>query len=190
MKAARAILIIVLLLGMTKVAASGPIGIYGIVEKVIFEPNNKAPERVQVWGAFAYVDGARGLRVSAANRGYLYFKLPSLAPGFTDHSQVEIVKTEWADLKAVAGTGQAIGFGSWSYIADFGALRPDARPIAPSVILERVPRGGAQIDLRVRPASEAPTSPATYQTNAGIVRLTDGGNHAAIVKLLRDALNR
>ena len=40
--------------------ASGPLGIYGIVEKVVFEPNEQAPERIQLWGAFAYVDGAAG----------------------------------------------------------------------------------------------------------------------------------
>jgi len=32
--------------------ASGRIGFYGIVEKVVFEPNETAPERIQIWGAF------------------------------------------------------------------------------------------------------------------------------------------
>jgi len=35
------------------VRASGPAGCYAIVEKVVLEPNDKAPERVQVWGVFA-----------------------------------------------------------------------------------------------------------------------------------------
>ncbi len=38
-------------------SASGPIGVYGIVEKVVFEPNDKNPERVQVFGAFVHVEG-------------------------------------------------------------------------------------------------------------------------------------
>jgi hypothetical protein len=172
------------------VTASGPVGIYGIVEKVVFEPNDRAPERVQVWGAFAYVDGnnPQGTVVSNARRGYLYFKLPTLMPGFIDQAQIDNVKKEWADLKTVAGTGQAVGFGRWHYIAGFGSLQPDARPVAPSVILENVPRGGAQIDLRVRPESEAPAAPATYQTNTGLVKLSESGSHAAIVKALKDAI--
>lgn len=38
-------------------SASGAIGIYGIVERVVFEPDERTPTRVQVWGAFAYADG-------------------------------------------------------------------------------------------------------------------------------------
>lgn len=118
------------------------------------------------------------------------FKLPPLIPGFTDQSRVEAVRKEWLDLKAVAGTGQAIGFGSWGYIGGFGGLQPDTRTSMPPYILERSPRGGAQTDLRVRPESEAPTLPATYQTNVGIVKLTERGSHAAIVKQLKDSLNQ
>lgn len=181
------VLIAVLLLGTAHLTASGPLGIYGIVEKVVFEPNEKSPERIQVWGAFAYVDGSdRALGVSTVKRGYLYFKLP--APGSPTHAQTAVVKTEWADLKAVAGTGQAIGFGTWSYVGGFERLTPEAKGSMPPYILERGGRGGTPTDLRVRPQSEAPTSPATYQTNAGIVKLTDRGSHAAVVKQLKTAL--
>src|SRR5688500_8246933 len=101
---------VVLLAGAVNLGASGPLGIYGIVEKVVFEPNEQSPERIQVWGAFAYVDGGVGssLTVSAPKRGYLYFRLGSSADS--------LVKNEWADLKSVAGTGQAVGFGRWGYI--------------------------------------------------------------------------
>jgi hypothetical protein len=44
--------------------------------------------------------------------------------------------------------------------------------------------------LRVRLSSEAPAAPAAYQTNAGIVRLAADGSHAAIVKQLKDALDK
>jgi hypothetical protein len=189
MKATSTILVIVLV-AMCDLLASGPIGLYGIVEKVVFEPTDAAPERIQVWGAFAYVDRARSGpgTVSAAKRGYLYFKLPDLVPGFTSQSDIDVIKKEWADLKAVAGTGQAIAFGTWGYIAGFDALQPDQRPTPPSVILHRVPGGGDISDLRVRPASESPRAPATYQTNAGIVKLSDQGSHTAIVKQLKEAL--
>ena len=168
MKAARAILVLlVLVFAAADLIASGPVGIYGMIEKVIFEPNEKSPERIQVWGAFAFVDG--GLSgpgvTSKPQRGYLYFTLP---PG---NAQLA-AKTEWADLKAVAGAGQAIGFGNWGYTGPFTfdglALRTG---------------------VRVRPQSEAPASPDVYWTNAGIVKLNGQGNRAGIVKQLREALS-
>jgi hypothetical protein len=175
--------VVALLAGAAHLTASGPLGIYGIVEKVVFEPNEAAPERIQVWGAFAYVDGVagQGLTVTAAKRGYLYFRL--------DPSQTDIIKKEWADLKAVAGTGQAIGFGQWGYIGGFSSLQPDVRSNMPPYILEHNPQN-QQTDLRVRAAAEAPTNPALYQTNAGIVKLSETGSHADIVQRLRDALKR
>jgi hypothetical protein len=184
MKAWRTILAIVgILAGTAHLTASGPLGIYGIVEKVVFEPSETAPERIQVWGAFAYVDGAggQGLTVSPAKRGYMYFRI--------DPSQADIIKKEWADLKAVAGTGQAVGFGQWFYIGRFPSLQPDTRSNMPPYILERAP-GNPQTDLRVRPAAEAPAAPALYHTNAGIVKLSETGGHAVIVKQLKDALKQ
>ena len=170
------------------VIASGPVGLYGIIDKVVFEPNESAPERLQVWGAFAYADiqeSGNGLGISAAKRGYLYFKIRSSVPGFTTDKQVEAIKNEWIDLKSVAGTGQAVGFGKWGYIASFNGLEPDTAPRLPSVILESTPRGGATTDLRVRPATEPPASPATYEMNAGVIKLDATGRHAAIVKALK-----
>ena len=38
--------IIVGLLATTPLVASGPVGIYGIVEKVVFEPNENAADRI------------------------------------------------------------------------------------------------------------------------------------------------
>jgi hypothetical protein len=194
-------------------SASGPVGIYGIVERVVFEPNETAPERVQVWGAFVYANGcsssaawaagapvecgvlsARAAEnqrggVSPVSRGYLYFKLPAVVPDLTTEADVDLVKREWADLKAVAGTGQAVGFGRWGYIGSFSDIRPD-RParVYENVLRPTGYRGGDLTDLRVRPASEAPVSPATYQTNAGVVRLSDRGGHADIVAQLRSRL--
>jgi hypothetical protein len=173
---------IVLLMWIGRPFASGPLGIYGIVEKVVFEPDEKSPERVQVWGAFAYADGFRGSGVvSAAVRGYLYFGLPKTG--------LDVVRTEWADLKSVAGTGQAVGFGKWGYIGSFGSLQPDKWPSSPSLIYYDVPQGGEWNDLRVRPASEKPSGPGVYQTDAGIVRLPEA-SHATVIRQLREAQGR
>lgn len=173
------------------VSASGPISIYGIVEKVVFEPDERAPERIQVWGAFAYAhvkffnrkDGDPSPPLSSAQRGYLYFRLPSSG------ESVETVRKEWADLEAVAGTGQAVGFGGWGHTGFFEGLRPDAQDES-AATLERSPRGEQQTDLRVRPPSETPANPSGYQTNAGIVKLSAGGSHAAVVQQLKAALRR
>ena len=161
--------------------------VYGIIEKVVFEPNEAAPERLQVWGAFMYVDITpdRGTTVSAAHRGYLYFRLRGAS---TTDREADLIKREWIDLKSIAGTGQAIGFGKWGYIGRFDVLQPDRIAARPSFVWERKPGGGDEADLRVRPASEAPSRPATYQTDTGIVKLHETGTHAEIVKALRAAL--
>jgi len=173
------------LLGVNGLSASGPIGIFGLIEKVVFEPSEAAAERVQVWGAFAYVEGGTsGVATSAARRGYLYFRLD---PGATP-AQRDTVRTEWADLKTVAGSSQVVGFGNWGYIGGFGGLDPSVRNNTPPYILEMYPGRGEMTDLRVRPASEAPASPAVYQTNAGVVKISDQGNHAAVAKALREAM--
>jgi hypothetical protein len=188
MKVAASISVALVVLLGSPLTASGPLGIYGIVEKVVFEPDEKAAERIQVWGAFAYVDGGldRSLAVSPAKRGFLYFTLPILMPA--SKAQADVIRREWADLKAVAGTGQAVGFGSWGYSGRFSGLRPDASASEPPHIFEAGPRGGELTDLRVRPVSEAPRAPAGYQTNTGLVRLAADGSHAAIVRELRSAL--
>jgi hypothetical protein len=163
---------VVALLLTVRLGASGRIGVYGIVEKVVFEPNEQAAERLQVWGAFAYADGGPTGAASAAKRGYLYFSLPSVDPAIA-----KTIRTEWADLKSVAGTGQAVGFGAWIYIGQFAA------PMGVYPL-----RGGSAVDLRIRPANEAPASPAPYETNTGVVKLSETGSHQDIVKQLRDAL--
>ena len=202
MKACRVALVLLVALGTISISASGPLGIYGIVEKVVFEPNEKDAERIQVWGAFAYavrspLEGAevhvqpaqRGSGVSPVRRGYLYFKLRSSIPGFTTDAQVELIKKEWADLKSVAGTGQAVGFSRYDYIGAFDSIRPDAE-VVPKVVFETKPQGGLQADLRVRPASEVPANPVTYQTDAGVVKLSAQGSLAVLVKELREAVKK
>jgi len=184
MKIAKAMVVAgVLLCAAADVIASGPVGLYGIIEKVVFEPSEQAPERIQIWGAFAVVDGglAHPGVTSKPLRGYLYFKLP-------DGSARAAAKTEWMDLKSIAGTGQAIGFGNWGFIGsvqDFGA-RSSSSGIP--YFLELYPGGGRQTDVRVRREYDPSASSAVYSTNAGIVKLADQGSHAEIVKQLREAL--
>src|SRR5262245_9751088 len=99
----RMLLVTCAVIGLTvvmnlQVKASDPVGVYGVVEKVVFEPTDKAPQRIQVWGAFSVSEGKPGDFYSPPQRGYLYFTLPS--------GKEELARREWADLKSVAGTGQ------------------------------------------------------------------------------------
>jgi hypothetical protein len=166
-------------LAATPPVPSGAVGIYGIIERVVLEPNERAPERIKVWGAFAYVDGGtRGFTISPAKRGFMYF---TLSPRNTDPATVRATRAEWNDLKAVAGTGQAVGFGQWWYIGQFGSLHPDVVP----------PSGYPAADLRVHAAADSALrwSPASYDTNIGVVKVTEA-SHGAIIRVLREALNR
>ena len=84
--------------------ASDPNGIYAFVDRVVIEPSDANPERIQIWGGFALAKTENRDDYHHAERGYLYFKL---RPG-----DEEICKKEWADLKSVAGTSQMVAFGS------------------------------------------------------------------------------
>lgn len=114
--------------------ASDPVGIYALIDRAVLEPNDRSPERIQLWGAFALADGRPGDRYQPARRGYLYYTL--------DPAKGEICRKEWADLRAVAGTGQAIGFG-----------------------------GRYSAKGRIRPASEGPQAPDTYPVGSGLVKV-------------------
>jgi hypothetical protein len=78
-------------------------GVYARVDKVVFEPNAGAPERIQIWGAFALATRNSRNDYDTAERGYLYY---SLKPG-----KEEVCRKEWVDLKAVAGTSEIVAFG-------------------------------------------------------------------------------
>ena len=177
-----AVLCVLLAAGM--LVASGPVGVYAVLEKVVFEPNEANAERIQLWGAFTFVDG--GVAINGAKtppqRGYLYFYLPESAT----EAQLKVARTEWSDLKEIAGTGQAVAFGNWGYMGAFSSAGGNE-------VFVTIPtmRGyeGIKLDVLTRTPPELPNA-APYVTDTGIVKLPDTGNHAAIVKQLRDALRR
>ena len=184
MKSIRTFLgVLLVLLPTANVTASGPAGLYAILEKVSFEPNEQSPERMKIWGAFAFVEGGNPSTgaVAAPQRGYLYF---TLSP--STEAQAQIIKKEWADLKAVAGKSQAIAFGNWSYI---GAFQTD-KPNQIFVTVQDGARSFRGIPLRVYNETHANPEPAPYLTNTGIVKLPETGSHATIVKLLKESLKR
>ena len=89
--------------GTAIVVASDRIGVYAVVDKVVFEPNDQNPERIQIWGAFAVATRNDRDNYDSVQRGYLYFT--------ADRSDT-MTRAEWNDLKSVAGTRQIVGFSS------------------------------------------------------------------------------
>ena len=104
--------------------ASDFVGVYAVVDKVVLEPSETAPQRVQIWGAFAIADKNDGSSYRPAERGYLYYTCPQ--------GRETVCRNEWADLKAVAGKGTGVGFGQrWE---DNGRVRKAAdKPATPDV---------------------------------------------------------
>ena len=141
-----------------EVAASEMIGIYAMVDRVVFEPNDNAPQSIQIWGSFITN------RDQTAKRGYMYFRLPS---AFQPLEANEVAKKEWLDIKAAAKTGQVIGFG---------------RRFFPYVQHEQADEYFKTLG-RVRPAGEKPNSPEPYPVNIGLSKVTD----TAITNKLKEA---
>jgi hypothetical protein len=92
------------LLAAASVRASDPVGVFAKIDKVVFEPNESAPERVQIFGSFCLADRKDRDSYLPPQKGYLYCKVPG--------EKGDVVRKEWNDLKSAAGTGDVIGFGS------------------------------------------------------------------------------
>ena len=128
-------------------AYSDWIGAFAVIDKVVLEPGSGAPDRIQIWGDFAFAKAGDRNFYDPAQRGYLYY---SIRPGKED-----VCRKEWADLKAVAGTGQVIGFG-----------------------------GRDQPRARLRKAEDKPSDPDVYPVSYGLVRMSDrSSTYAPIVEL-------
>jgi hypothetical protein len=137
--------VVLALAGAVAVHASDMIGVYGRVDKVVMEPNDQAPQRIQVWGVFAMASPENGNDYLPPARGYLYYTLPSNA---------QLALKEWADLKAVAGTGQIVAFGT-----RYNTTR------------RRV---------RLRNADEPPDSPDAYAMDIGLRKITGRTDYAPV----------
>jgi len=157
--AVSAVLCSVLFLGIQGLRASGPLGVYAIVDKVVFEPNETSPQQVQIWGVFMHTTETTNMNpaLSSAERGYVYYSLPG------PREQADTARKEWNDLKTVAGTGQAVGFGSGFFAAT---------------------------ETRVHTAAEKAATPSPYHLNMGVLKLSDTGTQAALVKQLKDAARK
>jgi hypothetical protein len=182
--------VLILLLATSALLASGQVGIYAVVSKVVFEPNDKAPERIQIWGAFTLVEGGTGSggKTLTPQRGYLYFALPS---GTENANRRDIALKEWADFKAIVGTNQAVAFGRFGYIGAFAdelISRPAGMP--PYILMDGIAPNFniARAINPIRSETATPVSPDPYPLNMGLTKLSSTGNLADVVSQLQRAL--
>jgi hypothetical protein len=145
------IVLVVCVLTAVSIRASDFVGVYAVVERVVLEPSEAAPQRIQIWGAFALSDGKSGSNYGTAQRGYLYYDCPA--------GRETVCRTEWTDLKSVAGKDTGVGFGA------------------------RYKATG-----RIRKADEKPAAPDLYPIERGVVRLSAGHESLSVIDRIKAAL--
>lgn len=109
-----------LVLGIV-VDASDRVGIYAVVDNVVFEPAAGTPERVQIWGAFAVAKPDDRDLYQPVQRGYLYF---------TAAESKHLAHAEWNDLRSLAGTRRIAAF-SARFGQSVRVRRDDEQPRSP-----------------------------------------------------------
>jgi hypothetical protein len=129
---------LVLAFDLAPLRASDPIGVYGVVDRVVLTPNAGAPATAQVFGAFAVaVTPPTGSYQPAeayakVRTGYLLFTC--------EPANAAACRAEWKDLASLAGTGEVAGFGGrWAHrprVREAGdpAVSPDTYAINIGVI--------------------------------------------------------
>ena len=145
------VVLVVCVLTAVSIRASDFVGVYAVVERVVLEPSEPAPQRIQIWGAFALSDGKSGSNYGTAQRGYLYYDCPA--------GRETVCRTEWTDLKSVAGKDTGVGFGA------------------------RYKATG-----RIRKADEKPAAPDLYPIEMGVVRLSAGHESLPVIDRIKAAL--
>jgi hypothetical protein len=115
--------------------ASDPSGVYALIDQVALEPGDGPPTRVRLSGLFCVADGKRGSAYRTPRLGSIVY---SLSPGEGEKQTGERARIE--ELRAVAGTGKVVAFGSrWK-----------------------------SLDLRVTPRGEAVERPPVFDQGIGV----------------------
>ena len=97
----------------TEVKAGGPPPVCMVVDKIVLEPDEKAPTRIQVWGTFIFCkDNATYDRPVS---GYLYY---TAAKGKED-----ACRKEWAKLQKLVADKHIVAWGSCGVPKVNGHLR-------------------------------------------------------------------
>ena len=170
MKLATAMILAALNIGTVR--ASGPVGVYALIDKVTMEPNAENPERILIYGVFSIRAGENQGSFQAPQRGYLYYTLPSggILPAGGNRA---LILREWSDLKAAAGTRTVIAFGGTSF-ADFVA-DPKGGP------LHTPPPYHPPL---LRKTGDKPANPDPYETGAGLSKMRSDTDYEPVKSLV------
>jgi len=108
MRPALVLVIVALLLAListSTIAKNATIGIYAVIDRVTLEPDGPSPNFIRISGVFVVPVPISSGQYLGPQRGYLYFRIP---PGME-----QAARKDWNELKTVAGTGRAVGFGQY-----------------------------------------------------------------------------
>ena len=143
--------------GISVRASGDPFDAYCIIQKVVVGQDEGERSAVQIWGTCSvitpgvmtadgqYFPGS----IEPPHRGYLYY--------FATKVNEVVAQKEWADLKAIAGTGEVVGIGKQGTSG------------------------------RVRWPDEKPQSPNEYTTQMGLWKVTTNPAYAKLVADLKKA---
>jgi hypothetical protein len=81
--------------------AGGPPPVCMVIDKLVFEPNEEEPARVQIWGTFSFLK--EKTNYGKPVQGYLYYTLAS--------GKEEQCRKEWATLKKFVADKHVVAFG-------------------------------------------------------------------------------
>jgi hypothetical protein len=117
---------LLILAGCAVAYASDPTATYARVDRVVMQPNADKPETMLICGVFALPKPGDRNDYLAPVKACLFFKLP-------DNRQ-EAARTEWSDLKSVAGTKELVAFGS-RFNWNVKVRKPDEKAENPDVYM-------------------------------------------------------
>ena len=149
-------------------AASDPVGIYAVIDRVVLEPDEYAPERVQLWGAFSVAKEDSRDEYKDPEVGYMYFSLPA--------EKADAAKKEWNDLKEIARDGEVVAFGvrykPKGKVRKTGEKPSPAEPYPLSWGLQKVRKSRDRSPVRELISLALPLSPRGEPVPPGSVTLT------------------
>src|SRR5689334_3769960 len=116
----------IMLAWTAEASAGGPPPVCMALDKIVLEPNDVAPTRIQIWGTFIFLEDSRTTYGNPV-RGYFYY---TAVPG-----KEEECRRQWASLRNLTQNGDDIvAFGLCGTPRVHGDLRdPLAKPENPVV---------------------------------------------------------
>ncbi len=151
------------------VRAGGPPVVLAVLDRVVLEPNETNPTRVQLWGTFALAEGKGKYHTPVS--GCLYYQ-----PQPSDEKEhlKEWTLEEWAELRKLAGKREVVAFGFCHSPEQAGNLR---RAISRKDLPDTYPLGSVEIVTRAEDWQAI--DPEAIK---GLLKVTSSGSPARQVK--------